>query len=552
MLYVFKPRLVTAATVTALLFSGSAPLLAIWSTAMPISEAPSIINPTPSNLAIDANSNAITGWLQGELGTDNTLYTSSLPAGASRWNLDVLLYEGTAPQFATFPLLFANKNGVIRAAWANFHQSDTNYDETSLATAAQTALGYYWPAPVASDTLTGFPNGGSVGPDESGNCVVVLATVADSNTNGPPFSINYFAFNADTNSWSGPVNLDTDNSYASPAVFAASAKGNAVFAWRADSILKTARYNFATNTVTPIDEIPLPSGTTNVGFIQGAMGDNGDVVAVFSVQIAYENNFALYASFLPKESDIWTFPIPVSDPANNSNGMLLSVKTDKNSDSTLVWGEVTPDNTLYIRAATLPFGEDLSEVSNLTSPSPTTPTTVSDSSNIILDIDAWGNAVAVWQFLVDEEPTVQVASSLKGGSWSTALTLSSTGFMPRVVLSDQGTAVAVWLDTETSYLKGAKNNRLFPVMRPSSFGGYIVETGDDYDLHLHWSPSRAPNIVNYQIFKDGELLANVAGDGPYTYVHTLGCDSLEDAAYTLVAVASNGNKSTPLPLVLAN
>ncbi len=552
MLYVFKPRLLMAASVTTLLFSKSAPLCAMWSSAMPISEAPSMINPTPSNLAIDANSNAITGWLQGELGTDNVLYTSSLPGGASRWNLDVVLYEGTAPQFATFPLLFANKNGVIRAAWANFHQGDTSYDETSLATTAQQTLGYYWPSSVGSDTLTGFPNGGSVGVDESGNCIALLATVSDSNSNTPPFSINYFAFNSDTNSWSGPVNLDTDGSYASPAVFAASAKGDAVLGWRADSTLKTARYSFAENSVTPINEIPLPSGTTNVGFIQGAMGDNGDVVAVFSVQIAYESNFFLYASFLPKGSEIWTFPIPISDPTNNSNGMLLSVKTDKNSDSTLVWGEVTPDNTLYIRAATLPFGEDLSEISNLTSPSPTTPTTPSDSSNILLDIDAWGNAVAVWQFLVDGESTVQVASCLKGGSWAPGQTLSSTGFMPRVALSDQGTAVAVWLDSETSYLKGSRNNRLFPIMRPSSFGGYIVEAGDDYNLHLHWSPSTAPNVLNYQIFKDGELLANVSGDGPYTYVYTLGCDSLEDAAYTLVAVASNGNKSTPLPLVLSN
>ncbi|MDP1881129.1 MAG: hypothetical protein Q8K60_09350 [Parachlamydiaceae bacterium] len=537
------------------LFIGLTSSLLAWTSAVQVSEEASSTNPTPSYLTIDENSNAFLGWLHGEIGTGTDLISAALPAGAPNWNSPFLLYSGTSPEFPSFPILFALNSGKVHALWSNFHLEEEAADATTVAIATLDSLNGDWSSPILSSTLSGFPNNGAIGADKLGNQLGVLALGADSNTYTPPYSINLVAYANDSPGWTTPVNLGTDNSATSAAIFAAAAEGEAVIGWRigpAPSLsLHTARYTFSTEELIPINDIPLPSGTIDVGFAKAVLAENGNAIALFGVQFEEGTNYVIYSSFLPAGSDTWTFPEIVSNPDNNTTGIYLDIKVDPLSNATLLWGELKPSNNCFVRTAFLAFGGNLTNIVNLTDPDSITATPSSDPSGLLLSEDNFGNNVAIWNFNISDAPSVQVASKPFGGVWTSAQTLSSSGFLPRVALSNQGTAIAAWLDSSNHFVYSSRSDQLFPLASPSAFGGYVTEEGADQILNFHWSASLAPNIISYEIYKDNVLIANISAEGPFTFQYLLECGALE-SDYTLVAVASNGNKSTPLALTLVD
>lgn len=538
---------------TGLILASTSVTAQSWTDPEQISDRPSSVNPTPSNLVIDPNSNAITGWLQGSVGVDNTLYTSSLPEGASSWRNPEVLYTGTSPEFATFPILFADNLGIVKALWANFRENEGIFNQTTLLSSSQLVLGTAWSTPIISSTLTGFPNGGGASVDEQGNQLGVLALATDNQTYTPPFTITLVALANEATSWTVPIELGIDNSTISPpAIFSGAAQGIGLVGWRMDSplSLKTARYDFSSGIVHPLNDLPLPSGTTDIGFVRGVVAADGNATIVVGLQNGEGTNYVLYSSFLPAQSNIWTYPKIFSNPVNNTAFNYLSLKADEEGNSVILWGELTPEGTSYIRAGTLVFGGDIANITDLTNPNPSVPVTVNDFSGVNVDVDQVGNAAAIWQLVIDGAPSVQVASLPAGGVWTSPKTLSTTGGFGRIALSNQGTGIVVWLDSVTSLEYGSKNDHLFPLDSPSGFAGYFSQgPGTDYYLNMHWAPSSANNVLNYEIFKDDELIANIAGSGPFTHTLLLDCRSL-DAAYTLVAVGSNGNKSVPVSFTL--
>lgn len=537
--------------ISSLLFSGMTISLEAWTTPETISSTASSVNPSATNLTIDQNSNAVVGWLEGTLGVDNNLLSAFLSAGAPNWSTPNSLYSGTSPEFACFPLIYTDNNGTAYAFWANFHQGDTSFDQTTIATSSEGFLDTSWGTAVLGTIMNGFPNGGGASVDELGNRVAVLALTTDSSTNPPPYAINFSALAFDAGSWTTPILLDTDESTLSgPVVFNVSSHGESIIGWRINPELtfKTARYSFATDTITALNNIPLPTSAVDVGFVKSAIGANGDVTVVFSARIGTPANYILYSTFLPAGSDTWTYPAIISNTDNNTNNNYLSIDMDRNNNTTIVWGEVTPSNDGYLRAATLPFGGSLSSITDIASVVEIDD--MNQNSGAMVDVDAFGNAVATWNQVVEGNSIIQVASRPEGGSWTAADTLSGTGNIPRVALSEQGTAVVVWLDTVTSYLYGTSSN-LFPVNAPQSFGGFITADETTCYLNMHWSPSLAPNISNYQIFRGSTLIATIAGSGPFTSVYPIDCGFIE-GDYTIIAEASNGNQSAPVTLVLAH
>ena len=64
-----------------------------------------------------------------------------------------------------------------------------------------------------------------------------------------------------------------------------------------------------------------------------------------------------------------------------------------------------------------------------------------------VDLDAAGNAVAVWTQATGGEPQVVASSRPAGGSWGVPVPLSAPGaaaLHPQVVLGGDGRATAVW------------------------------------------------------------------------------------------------------------
>ena len=546
---IFKNDFLMSIGVSTCLFLGNSAMLLAWTQGQPISDGPSSLNPTPSCLAIDHNSNTTVGWLGGVIGTDNSLFTASLPAEAPNWNAPILLYSGTPPQFSSFPEIFADNNGKVNSIWANFLFDKDVANATIILNSTQDSLDFSWPTPIASDELIGFPNGGDIGVDKLGNKVGILALTANSESSFPPFSIMLVAMANGATSWTSPVVLGTDNSSNSPVVFVSASEGQALLGWRETPLsFKSARYNFATEELSAINNLYLPAGTTDIGFAKAVVAASGDATAVFGVRIGLATNYVIYSAFLPKGSSTWTFPEPVSNPDHDTTNLYLSIKTDDAENTKILWGELNASNNGFIRAASLPFGGAITDIQDLTDPNPSVSTTGGEGSGLLLDLDDFGNQVAIWQLYIDSVPTVQVASKANEGSWTTVENLSSTGLTPKVCLSNQGTSVAVWVDSVTHLLNASTSNYLFPLSAPTLFGGYISEEDSGFALNFHWNPSLAPNVVNYEIFNGTRLVASISGEGPFSYQQMLDCDSI-DGIYTLVAVGSNGNKSEPLALV---
>lgn len=527
----------------------SATHLNAWTPGVAISQGASSVNPTPSYLALDQSSNAIAGWLQGAVGTDLNLYTASLPSSAPAWTTPISLYTGTAPDYPSFPVLSTNGQAGAFAAWSNFQSDGTVFNQTTLSTARGSIYGTGWSGAATTNSFAGFLGGGTYGADGQGNQCGLLAVTPDSSVSYAPYSIQFQAIAANS-WWINPINLGTDNGPSGPVLFSGAFNGQALLVWRSSYpiVLEAARYSFGSEQVNPIGSIPLPEGTVDVGFIRGAVADNGDAVCVFGVRIGWGSNYVLYASFLPTNSNTWSFPEPVSDPANNTNGTLLSVDADHNGNATILWGEWTPGSTMYVRVTSLAFGADtVGPITNLTDPQGNN--TANDSSFMNVQEDSFGNAVAVWQLFESGVATVQSATKQTGGTWGAATTLTSSGITPRVALNDQGTSVVTWVDTNTGLLMSSHDNALFPLNSPKAFYGYTVSNGDSFLLKMHWTPSNAPNIANYEIFQDGVLVGSVAADGPFEFTQEVSCKPVT-SIYTLVAYGSNRNKSVPLKMLV--
>lgn len=545
---IFNKSFFTALGITTTLLSHS---LFAWTEGQVISNSYSSLNPALSCIAIDQNSNTTVGWLQGNLGVDAALFTASLPAESQKWNEPIPLYTGTPPIFPTFPGIYADNNGTIHSLWANFHLEDNVAEALNVLSSTQNSLESTWQSPTVSGNLEGFPNGGEASVDKEGNEIVILALTTDSVSSAPPYSVTFTAKSKNAANFTSPTVVGLDNIMSSPVVCVSASHGYALIGWKEGPTLsfKTSLYNFSTGELTPTNNIPLPAGTLDVGFAKTVLASNGDAIMAFSLRIGASPKYVIYSSFLPKGNTTWTFPEPVSNSNHDTIYNYLSIKADKKGNSTLLWGELNDSNNGFIRVGSLPFGKNITEVQNLTNADSPVPVLGNENSNLSLEIDHFGNKVAIWQFIIDNVSTVQVSSKAIGNNWMSAQNLSQEGHSPRIALSNQGTAVAVWVNSVNNLLTASIDNFLFPLPNPSHFQGYISEEEDHTILNFHWNPSLAPNIINYEIFNGDKLIASVSGNGPFTYQEHLKCDSVE-GSYTLVAVASNGNKSSPIEVVL--
>jgi len=88
---------------------------------------------------------------------------------------------------------------------------------------------------------------------------------------------------------------------------------------------------------------------------------------------------------------------------------------------------------------------------------------------------------------------------------------------------------------------------------PSHFVGRVVEnkfaTQTEYIHQLKWIPSSDPSVVEYQLFRNGKLIAVIPASGPFVYLDHNRRKHRQDV-YTLIAVSSSGLQSLPVTNVV--
>lgn len=518
-------------------------LEASWSPPIQISAGFASLNTGTTPLVIDTNSVALVGWLDGQIGVAQSLSSASLFPQFNTWTAPQTIYNNTIPgAFPSFPTMSVD---IFGNQIAGFGVIDSINGVLNLNASRRFAGTTTWQLPI-TQPVNGIPSGGSLAIGNMGNFAALLALSTTGGT--PPFDITLFQLPANSPSWLPPLVLAQDNS-SQPAVAAKTRDGMATFAWKMNIPLlqiQTGWFDFPTQQLVSTGNVPLPPLTTDILGMDIAADEQGNVILIYAAQLGA--NSVLYASTLFANQNFWSAPVLISNPANTVVG--ASIASDAVGNATIFWGEQVAPNQQYVRATTLPLGGFPILTTDLTSPTNLN-TTVDATSRVA--VDAFGNAVAIWVITTNGIPMVQVSSKANQQGWTSPETLSFWGIAPLVALSDQGTAVAVWLDGVSNLLLGSRNLYLFPLMPPSNFIGSIAENispqGNAYFLITNWNPSPAPNIVSYEIYQNGILIASIPGNGPFSFIQPLISANIS-GSYTLIAVASNGNRSLPVPLVL--
>lgn len=509
-------------------------LHADWSAPVQVSRGPTSINFSPGArpLSIDSNSVALVGWLDGSIGTSQTLSSSMLIPQATVWTPPQLIFTNTTPNyFPVFPTMSQDISGGSTAVFGVINLADFN---TIINASRRVAGMNNWPAPIPLD-LGGFVVGGSQAFDKLGNMAALLA-VTDT---GSSFRITFIQMPALTTAWLKPIVFATDTA-GQPALAAKSYNGLSTLAWKVSTPtlqIQTVRFNLLTQQASSTILAPIPAGATDILALDIAVDAGGDAILLILAQTGAGN--ALYSSTLRFGSQSWSQPLLISNPSNLVVG--ASIAADTFGTSTIFWGEQVAVGQQFARAATLPLGGTPIFVTNLTQSLPGT--TVDATSRV--KMDSFGNAVAIWVLSTGGQNLIQTSAKPAGKKWTGPITLYNNGSTPGIALSDQGTAVAVWRDFVTTILYASRNLTLFPVAPPTNF---VAEARQNRFLNktenvlaFRWNPSLAPNIVSYQIKRNGVTVATIGPGGPFEFF-----TNAVDGTFTLVAKASNGNQSVPL------
>lgn len=515
---------------------------AAWSPAIQISPGASSINSTATPLVIDSSSVALVGWLNGPIGISQISSSSTLSPQEVVWTTPQTIFTNTlAGAFPSFPTMSVDVFGVQTAAFSVIQLAPP-----SITLEATRRVGRFnpWPAPVTIP-ISGIPGASALAIGNLGNLAALLALTP---TGTPPFDITLVQLPANATAWLPSIILAQDNS-TQPVVAAMTRQAMANLAWKVNTPtlqIQTMRFNFATQEGSPMLVVPLPPLTLDIIGMDLTVDDANDTILIYVAQFASGN--ALYSSTLLSGESTWSNPLLISDPANNVIG--ASIAADAVGNATILWGEEVTPTQQFVRVATLPLGgvpifqTDLTDRNALN-------TLVDATSRVVMD--SFGNAAAIWGITMGGTPMVQTASKAVRQGWSAADTLSTTGILPLIALSDQGTAVAVWIDSITSILMGSRNLFLFALQPPTDFFGRVVHNqflnDSSYVLKMQWEPSPAPHVVSYEIFKNGKLIGVVPAKDKPKFLQTLHSKHVRNN-YTLVAIASNGNRSFPVIIAI--
>lgn len=524
--------------ITVFLCFNSIQLYSVWSAPIQISTPASLYPITTVPLVLDSNSQAFVSWLDGSIGITQSISSATLLPQEGVWSTPELIYTNSMPDlFVAYPSLTVD---VVGNQTVLFALIDIPGGGIVINASRRASYTTPWLAPI-SQTIAAFPGASSAAADSLGNIAGLFALTS---TGTAPFDVILLQLPSNSSTWLPPLVIAQDNS-PQPAVASNNVDGKGVLIWKVNTPslqLQTMRYNFITQQPETILAVPLPALTNDIVAVDVAVDSLGNAIMAYVVQIGAGT--VLYSSTLLAGESTWSDPLLISDPANTMLG--FSIASDSVGNTTIFWGEEVSPTQQFIRAGSLPLSGTTVSITDLTDRNALN-TLVDSTSHVAMD--SFGNAAAIWTTLTGGLSMVQVSSKPAGQDWTTVETLSTDGITPFIALNDQGSSVAVWVDVGTSALMGSRNIDLFALAPPAGFVGalamseFLTETA--YFVEMRWIPSSAPNILNYEIFENGTLIAVIPGSGPFKLLQPISSDRIQKT-YTIIAIASNGNQSSPI------
>jgi hypothetical protein len=242
--------------------------------------------------------------------------------------------------------------------------------------------------------------------------------------------------------WSEPLDLSDPNEHAySPAV-AVDTFGNVTVVWEAyDGTGMTVKSSNCPYGKTWSQPVTLSVQGQNASYSEVGIDASGNVTAVW--QRIDGANTIIQTSWCPIGGN-WSEPIDLSLPGYNA--FLPAISVNDHGDVVVVWTRFNGANHV-VQVATCPVGGRWSEPVTLS-------TAAQDAIQPQVDLDANGNAVAIWVRFNGSNFIIQSSSyTAAGGFWSTPIEVSLEGqdaYFPQISIDFFGNAHAVWMRSNGS------------------------------------------------------------------------------------------------------
>lgn len=350
------------------------------------------------------------------------------PAGAApTWLAPVKL--SAAGQSAEAPHVSTDAQGDALSVWRRFN--GTAY---VIEAASRSAGSGSWQPPV---TLSNTKEEGlvpRVGLDAKGDAMAVWESY-----DGAEYSIQAVTRSGLVGSWQAPVTLKMLGAAAAPPPdLAVDPQGDAVVIWpRGEKFIESAIRPAGGSFQTPetLSETAAAQHSAQVG-IDAA----GDAIAVWEEDVAAET---LIGAASRPASGKWQKPVILSAPTENANEPRVAV--DAQGDAVAVWERPTGGKEIIEAAAKPAPSATWGKPVALTNPA-----IVIEPANQQVAIDAKGEAVVTWSWLIGGIHDVVEATEGRTSSsvWQAPVALSAPGAdveeAPQVAVNDAGNATVIW------------------------------------------------------------------------------------------------------------
>ena len=486
--------------------------------------------PDANSQLIVANSSghAMAVWAQADPNTGNSVIVASFYNGTS-WSDVVTLSDNSTTSFLPAVALDEHDNAV--AAWY------FGFGVSFTVRASRFTKGSWHNTGPDSVTLSEHPteSGGlsiSIGIDAKGRSFAVWVDVVDMLS-----TVAGAAFNAKTGTVSSQKLISTEGDFAGAQSIAVNEAGRGVITWveieGATEFVKarmvTLPEKLGSIHTLAADATEMPSvgidkhGNANISWVinsnvlQAAIfnGTVGPTTTIFvGTSVVEENKIAVNASgeamllFVDFEGGI-----DVVRAAHFKNG---------------VW-------TLFPNPISIP---------------------TANAREIDVAIDDLDNAIAVWEFGNSAPHQVQVAT-FNGTVWAAPFTISDPAHdaeFPHVAFGATNEAFVIWqyTDLQAVFVSIVTNPNVPGT--PTGFRGhrirneFLVEI--DVIHRLRWNGSVDTSIIEYQLFRNGFLIATILNKGQAVFFYNDHGRKRHVDTYELFAVNQNGRSEIPAVTVV--
>lgn len=435
------------------------------------------------------------------------------------------------------PNIALNNAGNGVAAWYEF-----NFDESYYQVLTSILINGLWSDPfiitdhTVDDVFVDIMPGVTI--DAQGNALVVwneFNNIAQSN--------DIYSSKYSNGSWSAPAVISNSDSQFFP-VLAGNEKGDAIVAWFDDDVEKLFLALYSNGAWGPAQTFP------------GATIRN--ICAQTPASVAINDSGVAYAAWIDENANVATIgynngtwgAVTVLSDENIGRGTTQSVGVDSSGAAFVLWSQANLDTTF---AAIARRGFNNTWDPQVILEQSASGQEISDA-NIVAD--GTGNALALW-VRYSLYPTGDVRSAtFTQGNWSQAVTVGSAllrhGFRRGILdlaINSLGTiAAASWWDSDSLDLFVAFNTPLFGPQPPVAFSGVEVKnsflTQTNYINVLSWQASPSPEVISYQLSRNGLLIATIPANAPLTFVDPNRVKNVS-YLYSIVAIDNNGLQGAP-------